>query len=194
MMLLSKAEIDSALQVLSSTVAFALQRVGMDSCVCAPRSQFWQPVKVRAGSKSAQQFEPILLRRLRRLHTRFAQLQCEPDHACLHRKCFQGLVAIAHRIPELHDWHNLDGIQLLQALSEACLRLDTEHKGSRIRAWRASSHGNLAKKIGWVKRRTQLLAEVSDVAPSVDVFVCNSPSLACRGTAAGPWIGVVIQQ
>ena len=41
MMLLGKAEIDSALQVLSSSAEFALQQVGMDSCVCAPRSQSW---------------------------------------------------------------------------------------------------------------------------------------------------------
>ena len=62
---------------------------------------------------------------------------------------------------KVHDWHELDG---LQTLSDACARLEAEHKCSRFRTWRENNHGNLAEQITWIKRRVKLLAEVSLLA------------------------------
>ena len=118
------------------------------SHVITLQGQSLAPVKFRGVAKSAQQSGTILLSRVRRLHRLCLQLQRELDHVALRRICLRGLVALAGRIPEVHDWH-------------ACARLEAEHKCSRFRTWRENNHGNLAEQITWIKRRVKLLAEVS---------------------------------
>lgn len=157
--LLRRAATDAALQALSASAEFALQSDDHKSCDYAPGSL--APVRFRGVAKSAQQSETILLSRVRRLHRLCLQLQRELDHVALRRICLRGLVALAGRIREVHDWHELDG---LQTLSDACARLEAEHKCSRFRTWRENNHGNLAEQITWIKRRVKLLAEVSLLA------------------------------
>ena len=159
---LCQGEIDSALQELSNAAEFALQSVGSNPRACVARSQPWTPVKLRPLPKAAQQVEPILLSRARRLHRRFVQLQRDPGQVKLHRVCLRNLVSLADRIPEIRHWHHCDGPQLVQALSDACVRMESEHKRSRIQAWRDSIHGNLAKQVSWIKRRSQLLADIAE--------------------------------
>ena len=148
--------------VCSNAAEFALQSVGSNPRACVARSQPWTPVKLRPLPKAAQEVEPILLSRACRLHRRFVQLQRDPGQVKLHRVCLRNLVSLADRIPEIRHWHHCDGPQLVQALSDACVRMESEHKRSCIQAWRDNIHGNLAKQVSWIKRRSQLLADIAE--------------------------------
>ena len=154
---LEQGAVDDAWMALSEAAEYAIADSGDQArsqlSRVVPRAAPWEPSTAPPLSKAAVSEEPVLLRRLRRLHRRLLQLRMTPDDCSLRRAAVRALVDLTAAVPSLSDWRErtaegiCDKVQLaIQDMSEAI-------KKANIDKWREDITLHPNKALTWIKKR-----------------------------------------
>ena len=160
--LLEAGDVDSAWAALSGAAERALTEASPGTSV--PRADLWDPAAAPQVAKGARCDEPVLLRRLRRLHRRLLQLQRHPADVCLRSTALRSLSSLATTVPELCAWRDGSLPELVASVLAAISRCQAELKTARLARWRDEVSISQSKAIAWVKQR--VAAEAASRPPA----------------------------
>ena len=190
---LQVGDVDSAWTALSGAAERALTEAPPGTSV--PRADLWDPAVAPEVARGARCDEPVLLRRLRRLHRRLLQLQRHPADACLRSTSLRSLSSLAAEVPELSTWRDGSLPELVAGVVAAISRCQAEFRAARLARWKDEVSTSQAKAIAWVKQR--VAAETAGCPPArrdPAVPVCAVHPVSVIREAEKEWLPLWTQE